>query len=715
MLSMKRGRDIYVLVRVFDAYLSVSQKQSVFLDRLRGALHSVRKNIASYAGRGSVFLLINDDTPNSKEGYPEHRNKLDSLLREEGFLQGYDLFFTDSPGGEGSSAATLRIRRCFVKLASAHSVRVQNAIAVSLDQDDVLLDGALKSIAGSLKPNGIVLSQYDAKGDKHLDDGGKVHNSFSRFLCLPSWIQRVFLFRRKLPVRDICYASTIGWTKSYSGEILERYLRDLEEFFNTKRKGGGDVALEYFKAHRSYEDFLDFYALLYKDVNLSGTRRKTHGYIKRSDSITSTPTLEAFRDHRTASLINLVDLCYYHGEKNGHAKLRADFKTELLRHLSVKILQIEQILSNYRDAFTGGSETRSDALFAKNTHDGYFFSKLSRLVRNDNRGTEDEKLFGAAVLTINEDTKSNFEDLYSRINEVYGLKLKSFFIKYTMMKACEKENSVHKIRIVKKEESVEHKYDKSLTPKQIQFRVMIVVDIVIFAVGVAGFFIFRDGTGSDRLVAGFCTVMAAILTFSLNESSKLRTSAREELSQKRLYYSEFEDLIRHLEANVKVMIQMKAELEDGTIARPSSVHLMNLKWPSNSCLFSDAMARIIDKEKVDDFARLKVNLRNINNSSEWLLKYSEGASYSKFKMIEMIDWELTRNFGYYINFLYVRSHKFSFPTQFQLDTYVADAGVRNQLSLFFLGKDQETAREEVTRLISQYYNDRRERRSILDA
>ena len=755
----QKGRDVYVLIRVFDAYLSDSIMQSEFFNRLSAALQSLQRNAETYRKRGEVFLLINDDTPRlDTELYQDHALRLKYLLKDNGFVPGANVFFTDSPGHEGSSAAALRVRRLFVNLARIKSLDLSSTIAVSLDQDDELCDGALVSIARGMKPNGIVLSQFVVKDDKDLDitdDGGRVHNKLSRFLRIPRWIRRSVLCRRNdvdrcahwkeakrhktiaavwmrihrflhqhLPVRDIIYASTISWSKTYSGEILERYLRDLDEYFATKRPGTDDMTLEYFKAHPAYEDFLDFYTLLYDDVQLSGTCRKTHKYIKRSDSITSMPSIEDFRDHRTASLINLVDLCYYHGKGNGNGKLRTDYQYKLLRHLSVKILQVEVILAKYRNEFDSGSESEIKAAFAKLTHDGYFYSKLSRLILSENRGSvQDDELFEKAILTINPETKSHFLDLYSKVNKIkeYNLDVKSYAIKYTMMKACEAENIMHAIRIRQKTETVEHRYDQSLTPKQKLFWKIIAADILLIMAAAGGFIFFlnKNNASSEesagKLIAGFCTLMAALLSFFFNESSKLHTMGMEELSRKRLYYSEFEDLIRHLEANMKIMIQLLDDMKKGIMERPTSVHLNNLKWPSDSCLFSDEMAKIIDKDKVDEFARLKVNLRNINNSAEWLLEYSESADYKKDKMIEMLDWELTRYVGYYINFVFMKDHNFSFPSQLQIDTYIADRGVRNKFNLLFMSNTLEESKESVDRLIGQYYRDRREKRSVIEA
>lgn len=758
---MHKFRDIFVLMRVFNGYLSQPSKQTEFYRRLQQALHSVKNNALSYQDMGNVYLIINDDTAQSDIAeFEAHRERLKCILREEDFLAGRNLFYTESPGGEGSSAATLRIRRKFIEIAQNRSLSLSNTIAVSLDQDDELCKKALVRIERSMKDNGIVLSKFFIKDDNNLDitdDAGKAHNKLSRFLCYPRFIRNFLLQRinlvdyqqnteKKTPysdceiikriqkkyrfhrlkryrndvkhhkVRDFVYASTMGWTKSYSGEILNKYVSDLDVFLSSKSLTVTDVPLEYFKAHPAYEDFLDFYSLLYEDVHITGTRRRTHKYIKTIDSITSTPDLESFRDHRTASLINLVDMCFYHGGEDGAKKLREDYRYKLLRHLSVKILQIEGIMSKYRREYENGDDSHIKAIFAKYTHDGYFVSKLIRLIRQDDRHIQlDTDLFSKAILTVNHNTLSNFQKLYSDINNIpeYGLDLKSSDLRYVILKATESESNIGIVQGRNKNDNIEDRYDKSLTPKQRQYKMTVAYGIFMLPIIILLLYSAKDVGTDPKITAGIFTIIAAILTFYMNEVSKLRTARIEEESRKKLYYSEFEDLIRHLEANMKIMIQLIGDMEEGKISKPTAVHFDNLKWPSESCLFSDEMAKIIGKSKVDDFARLKVNLRNINNSAQWLYDYSHSSTYNKKSMIQKMDWELTRYFGYYINFVYLKENDFSFPSQAQIDTYIADRGIRHKMAQLFLADSPEDSDSKVKKYISQYYADRREHRSVL--
>ena len=209
-------------------------------------------------------------------------------------------------------------------------------------------------------------------------------------------------------------------------------------------------------------------------------------------------------------------------------------------------------------------------------------------------------------------------------------------------------------------------------------------------------------------------------SYLLNEFSKVNILAKEEGAQKKLYFSEFEDLIRHLEANLKVMIEVRKQLSEGYI--PASIHFINLSWPNTSCLYSDDIVKVLDKRKVDDFARLKVNLRNIQNSSEWLAKYVQ-EKHTYEEICNSIDWEIARHIGYLMNFLYLKNNNFQFPSQNELDYYIKEKHLKEYLSQLFISysgesehtqyNDNYSRMEMVDKYLSMYYDDRRMCRRVL--
>lgn len=218
-------------------------------------------------------------------------------------------------------------------------------------------------------------------------------------------------------------------------------------------------------------------------------------------------------------------------------------------------------------------------------------------------------------------------------------------------------------------------------------------------------------------IAGPVTVFfGSVAGFFITKYHTLKSEASRERASYTLYYSEFEDMIRHLNANMRILAKLILELDgSNSNTRISSVHMTNLKLPDTSCLFSDSMAMIIEDGKIDGFARLKVNLRNINNSAEYLASYSKDDSYTRKNMIELLKWELTRHFGYYVNFRYMKEHSFKFADNDQLDEYiVCDSNVKSELRDIFMDEDN-TAKKDILvhEYLNRYKKDRREERSVI--
>lgn len=156
-----------------------------------------------------------------------------------------------------------------------------------------------------------------------------------------------------------------------------------------------------------------------------------------------------------------------------------------------------------------------------------------------------------------------------------------------------------------------------------------------------------------HIAATITIFFGSVAGFFITKYLTLKSDAKNERAMLKLYNSEFDDLLRHLIANMKIIAKLILELQNkDSNPKVSSVHMDNLKWPVTSCLFSDNMAMIIEDDNIESFSRLKVNLRNINNSANYLTKYSVSQSYNSEKMRELLEWELTRYFGYYTNFQY---------------------------------------------------------------
>ena len=720
-------QDVYILMRVYNDY-----KNPVFWNDLQNALNSILANRKILARHHSAVrhmcLMIYDDSEEG-ESYSAHKEKLDIILSDCAFNEdSWTLDYTHTNERVYSANSLFYLRKRVVELTANNEAE---AVAIILDQDDMLQCDAILQILRKMPKGGVVLSPFDLNGPNSLntvDVAQTLHTQLTRHLSYRG-------IGNSDP--DIVCAATMCWTKAYSKEAMQMYVNALESFFKEERTG----LIEFFNDHKAYDDFIDFYVLLRKDIQVSATRHHTHIYKKNVQSITSCPTVSDFLYDRTATLIAAIDLAY-----RDSACLIADWKSRLFRYISIKTMFIEDILSNYRDEFNSGNIQRT--VFSEKTHNGYFINKFYRLAIGKKREeSEEDDLFEKEKTSRGEKSAANFLDLFccERINSIEEYRNKFTKIEYAdsryiLQVAVDIERSILKPDNNKEdsEERLFAQYGIKDTPnmrrKNAMNRLWWYFGLTLpIAVGVyflpkeswvyekIRFFADAIMISNPNVKAALISLYGVILTYLLKSRNDIKVLASEEQSQMKLYFSEFEDLIRHLEANLKVMIQIVKRIEEENLVHPANIHMTNLAWPSTSFLFSDEFAKIINKERVDDFARVKVNLRNINNSAAWLSDFVNKES-SPENIKEAIEWEIARHFGYLVNFRYLKENGFQFASQEELDIYINRNQVRNSLAALFMDfySDEDSIRDNfskrldrVDRYIRMYYDDRRMKRNVL--
>lgn len=232
--------------------------------------------------------------------------------------------------------------------------------------------------------------------------------------------------------------------------------------------------------------------------------------------------------------------------------------------------------------------------------------------------------------------------------------------------------------------------------------------LTVVAVGVVfAFFMLKSGS------VAFGALSAAIFTFSLNEVSKELIIIRNEKSIINLYYSEIDDLIRHLEAGTEVLIQLHKEFGQGA-RRAANIHFVNLQWPETSIIFSDDMAKLITKSRVNDLTRLKMNIRNLNNYARWLQELAE----KEAPLQEPIQWVITRHIDYIINLCYMVESDYHFPSdKEELKRYIENGtikgeGIKDRLSKLFMDYSEEDRITSVNKFLDIYIADREDKRKV---
>ena len=751
--------QVYVLTRV---YCKPDCDVAQFLKALKSALESIKCN----GYDGEVISLIYDDTCAPDEKYIDERNKMLEAVFKNGNNKRCEVINPENQCSSGSAYALYKLRESFLQKAQDN-----RAVAIILDQDDKLQPGAIKNIVSNMPNDGIVVSPFrviDEEGLDITDDGGRFHNTLSRFMRF-KWF-RVFIEKQKWATAPIKYKkvffpfsgselkavcktiwynigrfflhywhrflnhfipriglsdlSSIGWTKSYSREAMEKYHSALADLIKnnvslTIDESGNNPEsakiTKFFKELDAYEDFIDFYVLLLKDVPISGILTVSHNYFKHPDSITSTPKLEDFSIKRTNSLLTLIDLCYATAKANSSA-LRTDFKRLLHRFVASKSYQITTILKKYCSDYNEYGK-KQYAEFAAMVHEEYFVNKLSRLGSGEDRNINQDKLLFEHKFTRTENTAKNFTDLfckdtYESIAE-YKTKLTAHSPRNILLSSMKQEGELRNTR--KKTAKVNSRVTISSHRKsQLRMtRIFLILATAVFIGIVCLSYTKPQYVNQNAALLAFLGVAFTIL---VKELGRIRTSIEEDSSTLKLYYSEFIDLTRHLEANMKVLLAIRkeavgentSEVSDKQV-KAQNIHFDNLKWPLTSVLFSDEMAKLMPREKVEDFTRLKVNIRNINNSAQWL---TELATKGELTVSEL-DWELSRCFGYLINLYYMECHDFRFATQNELDNYIHDNFIRYKLTMLFMDYRSDKRYEMVEYFITRYYNDRRMKRAVL--
>lgn len=636
----------YVLMRVYNPTVATKKNFSIvneyrFFYKFKRAIKSLQKNTMT------AKLVICDDTPTGNKQWAKHNKKLLRILKKHGFQVSSDnLYFVETNGGKGSSLAAWKLKKEFLKLTD----KVEDAFAVLLDQDDELEKDAIKSIAGTMgdAENGVVISKYVTCGDKTKDitnDGGKSHNEI------------VEMHERGRS--DLCYLSTIGWTKAFSRGAIKTMTSDFEAFFVS-----GSVE-EYFLRYKAYEDFLDFYMLINKNIKLLFNKNVTHRYYKHGDSITSTPKLEAFSNDRSVMLQTLSKICC-----KQRKELVSHWDRSLVEFLKKKITEIEDILNKYRTQTDKGDVSKN--IFKSETYDGWFAESIC--------------------------SNNEFTDKY--IN-----------------RAVEKWAESSRNKTQSDENVPSSKKCKSLTI--IQYAILIVGFIAAVAAIIMTIRFGRcDGHICSKIlkrctdiVISFATILTAFYTVLKQLRGTLEIEINKEYAKKKLYFNEFDELLRHLIANLRVMVEVRRNLTESKT--PNYIHFENLKWVNTSALFSEENIVLLKNENIDDFLRVKINIRNMNNSAQWLKENFQSKMLPNKELLDMLDWEITRMLAYYINFLYMKEHDFSFPNMRQVMDFSSRFVVNKILRSIFLKESEKEKIRKVTYYLNRYYTDREIQRSIV--
>lgn len=570
-------------------------------------------------------------------------------------------------------------------------------VVILLDDDDFLVrESAVNDVVDKMTRSGsadICLLSYKNVGDSSLDisnGAGHIHNSLVKGLD-GKYKSADDYISADDAAGWLSLTDSLGWTKAYRYSVVEKYMDALMEYFDFDE----NRLIKYYWQNNAYEDFPDIINLCWNGIRITGCKEPTHAYRKTTSSITANPRLKDFTRKRPAYLSLLLGLAR-------NADLSKAGKMTIARYVIIKLILIENILAKFRN------DGSSHNLFRRFTEREYFFRCLTDRLTSDN-------------------TIHYFAELLKNVS-LYKNNIKSCFNPETIIK--EAASSEVKLGYVDVQQCIREKVLIAEKPiRRYSHRLMATVITccsIISCIIVCAIIISKKGdAGVDTIVSISGTIVAAIIAYMGTSIGNYLSKKDQDKEAIRIYRNELSDMIRHLYANLNILFQIQKDLNEDII--PAEIHFINLKIPQNSVLLSEEPIKNILINELDTIARIKVNIRNINNSADYLCSLVQDKTrYDVEIMRASLEWEITRYVGYIINLLYVIDDpSFRFPDKEQLKRYINIKGVLETMSKEICGINTDKTKDEyddndrlliVKRLIKEYekyINDRERKRNVL--
>lgn len=596
-----------------------------------------------------------------------------------------------SCNSRGAAHALYNIREVLFK----HSINDED-IVILLDDDDLLAYScAVKDIVARMDEGNakVCVTQFKTIGQVEtsiVNRGGGRHNALVKQKKLEAKMEKPF------DKGSLCFADSLGWTKSYRVGLLKEYHNDLLNHFGSKRN-----LVKFLCKNDAFEDFPEIINLCRKDCDAVGLDKKTHAYRKLRGSITSSPHRRDFLQKRPNYLALLMGL---YKELKSCDRLAKEVNTVIARYFAVKILTVENVLAKYRS----DEKTHWDVVKLEK---GDFLRRLLVVLRKNQLLNDfTELLKDAKRLEFKEDKERKAME-----NEQYNKdKPDSPFM--LLSEACENEAFHGKVDInnVLCDAQMRRRV-KKLTSSYLKYVALVLsaVAVVIIAFQLAG-----DDSQMWR-VAIAALVPFVTWLYTLYKKDKEKRELRKKHTD--IFGESVNELRRHVMAGLRILLQVKKEMDKHPDCRPAKVHFTNLKVLSQ--LMSNKWDEYIVWDKFGNLPNLRVNVRNINNSAAYMEEFVSSSDYTKEKMVEIIDWEIVRYLSYITRFwFFVENKSFVLPNNNQLDIFVKSNDVLEKMAKEMLpdGETKEkrddlknNIKDELNVYYNRYLNDRRKEREVL--
>lgn len=546
----------------------------------------------------------------------------------------------------GAALSLYNIRRILIEKIGKIDVN-DNDIAILLDDDDMLVNSSVvQDIVDSMdkKNASICLTQFESIGESSLNivnQAGRIHNNLLKELNEQGGNVTPCSSTESFGESALCFADSLGWTKVYRINVIKKYHEDLLSLFKRERK-----LKRFLRKNNAFEDFPEIINLCRKDVKTTVLAAPTHKYRKHQNSITATPRQKDFKRKRPAYLRLLMRL-YLALKEKGMLHTGSDYT--IARYFSIKILTIENILAKFR---TNCSNKR----WLRNSHNGTFVQWLIDSLKKEKTLFYFKKLLKQSLLKnqIKLSVNDAPEDIIKRVcnNEVKrGI---------VDISHCFCDNSTH---------------FKTRRIKNIKWRIRSFIVIIAMSICGAGCLWYYVTTHLDNGIPALSAIVAgviAICSWAATNIYRINTERTQEDKITDMFGKAVDDLIRHIVAGYMVLHRIQQDLHRSTpIKKPAKVHFSNLKVSQQSLLMSDEFDNNIIVQEFKNLPRLRVNIRNINNSAEYMERYLDDSAYNSTHMYQIIDWEMNRYMGYFVNFMFFKENNmFRFPDETEREIFL---------------------------------------------
>ncbi len=483
-------------------------------------------------------------------------------------------------------------------------------------------------------------------------------------------------------VAQLAFAESMGWTKAYTYDMVCRYLDDLQVHFAYDES----KLVGFYRKNNAYEDFPDIINICRKEAVLTACQNATHVYRKIPSSVTARPKLKDFRQKRTAYLSLLLSLSQI-------ASLTDKGKEHIARYVIVKLVLIENIMAKFRiDGY-------NFKLFRICTSKGDFYNLLIDRLKKDGL------LDYLAQLLMNVEIYKKEVD--GAINPERVIKMAG--------KAEVDEGNIDIQQCIREEVALG---SKSADELKIKLRWTIAIAVLIFLTITAlliliYIYVFDENKDNINFLSIVWAVLSVMITYISQKYVDYLKKIEDDEKTKTVYKSELEDLIRHLIASLNVLHKIDKEMVYDK--KPAAIHFKNLKIPANSILLSNEPINNMMLDDLNTISRVKVNIRNINNSADFLNSMVESRKYTSAQIKKALSWEITRYYGYIINMKYVvNDPSFRFPKNKEdLDRYVNIKNVLADIAKEIKISGDPNPIAVVTDRYEAYKQDREEERKVV--